>query len=1136
MGNTISSGTAALRTLGLGSLCFLIASSPLCAGDWPQWRFDANRSAATDEAGPEDPVLLWQRDFGQPDPAYDHQYRMCADVTHAPVAAEGLVFVPSSVSDQVLACDLETGEPRWRRFAEGPVRFAPVYREGRVYFVSDDGYLYCVAAGDGTLLWKIRGAPESLPDSRMLVNGRFCSRWPCRGAPVEHCGTIYFGAGIWPEEGVFVAAVDAESGRLLWRSDALSYVKQGMSDHGRAYDLSLPPQGYLAVIDGKLAVPSGRALAAWFDPGTGKMEPYTCFYVKTNPPRGTWYAAGIDRYCVQGGNWFGTRADALRVPPELREARSAIFRSRETLENERYVIEHRPFLKADAYRLHNENLYTEPALTPAAAYASEFTDEAKYLVPRGHTRVALAEFDRIVARDLTRPRWTTAKQIHLTYGRQQVSTLRLEFPVLWELASPLRVLVKAGDRLYAGGRDTIATVAIPKPGEKPRIAWQAAIEGTPVCALVADGKLVVAADNGQLYCFGSKTSGQPCNGARAATRSTQNGGAPGGRYACLIGHSTAERAILLAREETYRVVVFQQDPKQAAELRHRLAEEGAHGRQVQVVEASPATAHVAPYWASLACVDSPEKVGPPEKVLSAALDYLRPYGGQLVLQSGRPHANLLERLLAERSGYAMQIEADSITVRRDLPPDGADAWSHEAGGAANCFANSDRLVRWPLGVLWYSGDVDRYFTPAEHFQHQRQPYPLVVGGRMFLITGQELHAIDVYTGRYLWKAEMPMTPWVRTRLFDSRVYGRPTERNCVAATDWVYAVTGEEIRAYDAADGRMVKVFDVPPPFADSARAMAGKAREERYMGVHATIQAAPCWTEVRLCEDLLLTVLGQTLVAVDRHTGEIRWSRPSTRQTTTYAIGGRVLFGLDCDLPSGGRRGIQPEGLLFALDTATGKVAWDKPLEYAPLPEQEVEHPRLWLAPVLPELAYNAKHCLLVMSYNRNSVAVFQAADGSPVWSKSNPAGKDVGQVYSPVVTDDYLLLSNYQGCFGYLLDVRTGKEIGENSGIPRPRTCARILGNNDLLVYRDAATEFYDIRRNRMIGLNSVRSGCTTSFIPADGVMTAPMLGHGCVCNYPMFASLGLYHCPELEQYRPASVTRSWVNQLETRTPTGP
>jgi hypothetical protein len=105
----------------------------------------------------------------------------------------------------------------------------------------------------------------------------------------------------------------------------------------------------------------------------------------------------------------------------------------------------------------------------------------------------------------------------------------------------------------------------------------------------------------------------------------------------------------------------------------------------------------------------------------------------------------------------------------------------------------------------------------------------------------------------------------------------------------------------------------------------------------------------------------------------------------------------------------------------------------------------------------------------------------------------------------------------------------VGDTTGIPRPRTCARIIGNNHLLVYRDAATEFYDIDSNRIIGLNSLRSGCTTSFIPAGGVMTAPMLGHGCVCNYPMFASLGLYHFPEIEKYRPPAVTASWKNQAE-------
>jgi hypothetical protein len=41
--------------------------------------------------------------------------------------------------------------------------------------------------------------------------------------------------------------------------------------------------------------------------------------------------------------------------------------------------------------------------------------------------------------------------------------------------------------------------------------------------------------------------------------------------------------------------------------------------------------------------------------------------------------------------------------------------------------------------------------------------------------------------------------------------------------------------------------------------------------------------------------------------------------------------------------------------------------------------------------------------------------------------------------------------------------------------------------------------------------------------------MLGHGCVCNYPMFASLALYHWPEIDQYRPACVTSSWGNRLD-------
>jgi hypothetical protein len=78
--------------------------------------------------------------------------------------------------------------------------------------------------------------------------------------------------------------------------------------------------------------------------------------------------------------------------------------------------------------------------------------------------------------------------------------------------------------------------------------------------------------------------------------------------------------------------------------------------------------------------------------------------------------------------------------------------------------------------------------------------------------------------------------------------------------------------------------------------------------------------------------------------------------------------------------------------------------------------------------------------------------------------------------------------------------------------------------LTYRDAATEIYDIDSDRTIPFNSVRAGCTTSFIPAGGMLSAPMLGHGCVCNYPMFASVALCHMPRIDAVRPEAVRQSW------------
>lgn len=1124
------SGSNFMRVLAKANIWTfaLIVALTIClsisglAADWPQWRYDANRSGATETSCSDQATLQWHLALPVPDPAYDHQYRMCADVTYAPVAAQGLVFIPSNVDDDLKAFDLRTGELRWRFHAEGPVRLAPVYREGKVYFGSDDGFLYCVEAGSGHLVWKVRGAPDAWPDSRMLVNGRLVSRWPVRGGPVVGAKHVFFGAGIWPEEGVFVCAVDPDSGKIAWRSDVLSLVQYGMSDHGRAYDLSLPPHGYLALIDGKLAVPSGRSLAAWFDPATGAMEPFTSYYVKTSPPRGTWYLSGIDRYAVQGGNWFGTRpTDDLGLASPSQDWKTALYWSHETHENETYVTQNRPFLRADCYQLHNENLYTEPVLTPTTSYASEFAEDRRYLVPRGHTHVKWPAYDRIVARELTPAQWHPVEDTPVQYQRRRVDLARLEFPVRWslELESPLRVLIKAGPRLYAGGENTVAAIAIPKVGDQPRIVWQAQVAGQPVNALVADGRLVVTTDRGGVYCFGEgegTTETSP-----EALKELHRPPSPPNGYALLVGWPGLDPVADLADQGGHRVVVLEPDTGAVSKARAELSRAGISARRVQVIGAALGDTSLTPYWANRVIVHN---AASPD-ALAAALDLLRPFTGRLELPD-RAHTGVLRDLLVERTGYVMQQDGERLTVLRTAPPQGADDWTHEPGGADNRFASSDRLVKWPLGVLWYSGDTDRFFTPATHFQHERNPYPLVIDGRMFIITGHYLHAVDIYTGLYLWKAEMPRTPWIETYYFDARQYGRATERHCVLAHDLFYAVTGDTINAYDTHTGKLQAEIGIPDRFHDAV-ADSRETRDYRAQGHRGRIRPVPAWTEVRLHDDLLFAVFGKHLAALDRHSGAVQWSRESTRESTVYAIGDGTLYGMDYGTPRRGGDGEDARsGLLFALDAATGDVRWEAPFEYAPVPRHDRSEVNLrpWMRPVVPVVAYNAKHRLVIVTVNGNELYACRASDGSLVWSETGQAQGDIQRIYPPVVTDDHLLVSQYNRFFGFLLDVRDGKPVGSDTGIPTPRTCARIIGNNDLLVYRNAATEIYDIPANRRIGLNSVRSGCTTSFIPAGGVMAAPMLGHGCVCNYPMFASLALHHMPAIENLRPAAVKASW------------
>ena len=152
---------------------------------------------------------------------------------------------------------------------EGPVRCAPACWKGKIYAGSDDGYLYCLDAASGGVRWKFRGT-AGRPDRRQLGNEHLVSFWPVRGGPVVAGGVVYFGAGLWPIFGVFVHALDSETGKPIWTNDNLNYVGPVRIDHDGFAEIGMSPQGYFAVAADRLLMPNSRALPAGLDLATGK--------------------------------------------------------------------------------------------------------------------------------------------------------------------------------------------------------------------------------------------------------------------------------------------------------------------------------------------------------------------------------------------------------------------------------------------------------------------------------------------------------------------------------------------------------------------------------------------------------------------------------------------------------------------------------------------------------------------------------------------------------------------------------------------------------------------------------------------------------------------------------------------------
>jgi len=175
------------------------ASSLQSNQDWPTYRQDSSRSGHAKATVTTRLEPRWQTKL--------------TTRASAPVIVAGQVFVADVDAHTVCALNADNGKVQWTYTAGGRVDSPPTWHEGRLLFGARDGWVYCLRATDGALIWRFK----ALPDRLICAYEQIESAWPVCGSILLHNNIAYFAAGrnSFLDGGIFLFGLDPKTGRMI---------------------------------------------------------------------------------------------------------------------------------------------------------------------------------------------------------------------------------------------------------------------------------------------------------------------------------------------------------------------------------------------------------------------------------------------------------------------------------------------------------------------------------------------------------------------------------------------------------------------------------------------------------------------------------------------------------------------------------------------------------------------------------------------------------------------------------------------------------------------------------------------------------------------------------------------------------
>jgi outer membrane protein assembly factor BamB len=461
-------------------ICFtLSASNSVFSVDWPTMRHDNYRSGVTTEQLTVPLQQSWLfNPLLPPAPAWSGPAKWDAYISKAglqsmrnfdPVyfvtVAGKLLYWGSSVDNAVHCFSAKTGQEKWVYITAGPVRVAPTIWNNMAYFGSDDGYVYCVNAQNGKLIWKHRA-----PGKERLIshNGRMISQYPCRTGVLIQNGKAYYAFSLFPWNSSWFCAADAKSGKINGNGLYEKIEKNSTF------------QSALLATDKDIFAPQGRTAPLIRKIKTGKAQ------AQLKDAGGTFCVLTPEGELVTGPKNQKNPEDVLKLANSKNGSNILTFKG-----TTRIVID------GEFAYLHQRRHLNCLNRVAFSKLQQKIEDHKKQ---QAKCKKAIKELKKQLKSDKNAAKKIKANNRKIKQLESKIKELNKRIPKChkWQQALPVVCgLIKAGSYLIAGLADQVIIIDS-KTGKK---LWSAPVDGKAYGLTVANGSLFVSTDNGKIYCF-----------------------------------------------------------------------------------------------------------------------------------------------------------------------------------------------------------------------------------------------------------------------------------------------------------------------------------------------------------------------------------------------------------------------------------------------------------------------------------------------------------------------------------------------------------------------------------------------------------------------------------------------------------